>query len=520
MQFDFKVSVVCLGMMHSVWGQAVAGPRFYIQEFRVQGSRTLAPLKVEEAVYPYLGRERGAEDVEQARAALEKAYHAAGYQAVAVEVPPQDVAEGVVMLHVLENPVGRLRVRGARYFRGSRLMETAPELAEGRVLNFSEVNQAVMRLNRLRDLRLTPELKPGVQPGTVDVDLMVEDFLPLHGSVELNNRSSANTAALRLNGSISYENLWQAGHAVGFSFQVAPEKPSDATVASAYYLARFREIDWLSLLLQGTKQNSDVSTLGGLAVAGRGSVIGFRILANLPGSETFFHSLSVGVDWKQFREDVVLNGQAMGTPIEYAPLSLNYGASWTGRDSKTDLNVGLNFGLRGLGSDRLEFDAKRYNATGSYVYLRGDLGHTRELPGGLQLFGKLQGQGTGDNLINSEQYSGGGVGSVRGYAESAALGDGGLFGSVELRSPSLIAQGEKKQREWRVYAFLDGGRLYINDPLPEQDDSFGLLSVGLGSSINLAKHWHGSLDAGWTLRRLSEVEPGDLQWGFRLWSEF
>lgn len=495
-------------------------PVYYIQEYRVQGSKTIPPLVVEEAVYPYLGRGRTAADVERARASLEKAYHQRGFQAVVVEVPPQDVAEGVVFLKVLENPVGRLRVRGTRFFTPGAIKARAPELAEGNVLNFEHVNKAVMRLNQLRDLRVTPEVKAGVEPGTVDVDLIVKDTVPVHGSIELNNRYSQGTTKWRLNGSISYENLWQAGHAAGFSFQVAPEKPSDATVYSAYYLARFREIDWLSLLLQGTKQDSDVSTLGGVAVAGRGESLGLRILAALPGSDKFFHSLSGGGDWKRFDEDVEVDGQTIATPIEYFPLSVNYGASWAAGAHSTDLMLGVHFALRGLGSDRFEFDAKRYNATGGYLYLRGDLSHTRELPGGFQAFAKVQGQASADNLINNEQYSGGGLGTVRGYLESAALGDNALLGTLELRSPSLIGRGDSKRNEWRVYGFLDGGRLALNDPLPEQEDVFDLLSIGLGSRFKVVNHTQGTLDLGYPLRGLSDTERGDWRLSFRLWAEF
>jgi hemolysin activation/secretion protein len=496
----------------------------------VQGSKTIPPLAVEEAVYPYLGRGRTAADVEKARAALERAYHKAGYQAVSVDVPQQDVAEGVVFLRVSENPVGRLRVRGTRYFSPSSIKALAPELSEGRPLNFDDVNKAVMRLNRQRDLRVTPDLKPGAEPGTLDVDLKVQDSLPLHGSIELNNRYSANTAHLRLNGAISYENLWQAGHSAGFNFQVAPEKPSDATVYSAYYLARFREIDWLTLLVQGTKQNSDVSTLGGAAVAGRGSVLGFRLLAALPGSEKLFHSLSAGVDWKNFKEDVVIGGERSATPVEYFPLTVNYGATWTGKGRSTELNAGLNFGIRGPGSDRAEFDAKRYNATGGYIYFRGDLAHTQELPGGFQLYAKLQGQASPDNLINSEQFSGGGIGTVRGYLESAALGDNAALGTIELRSPSLLPQRtgkasdngqiDKAVNEWRLLAFVDGGRLTLNDALPEQQDAFDLFSVGIGTRVKAFNHYNGSLDLGFPLRGLNETQRGDWQLSFRIWGEF
>lgn len=497
-----------------------AGPQYYIQEYRVQGAATIPALAVEEAVYPYLGRGRRAEDIEEARAALEQAYHARGFQAVAVEVPPQEVAEGVVFLKVLENPVGRLRVRGAHYFSPSAIRQRAPELAEGTVLQFSEVQKAVLRLNRQRDLRITPELKAGTTPGTLDVDLKVEDSLPVHGSIELNNRSSPDTTALRLNGSISYDNLWQAGHSAGFSFQVAPEKLSDASVYSAFYLARFKEIDGLSLLLQGSKQDSDVSTLGGLAVAGRGEVIGARLLVTLPGTDKFLHSLSAGVDYKHFKESILLAGQQSGAPIAYYPLAVNYGAAWTGPGQHTDLNLGINFSLRGLGGDRAEFDAKRYQATGNYFFLRGDLSHTQDLPGNFELFAKIQGQASRDSLISSEQYSGGGIGTVRGYLESTALGDHALLGSVELRSPSLLAAGEKKANEWRIYGFMDGGQLALNQPLPEQLDTFTLFSLGAGTRVKLRQHLNGSLDAGFPLRRSGAIQRGDWRIGFRVWAEF
>src|SRR5829696_1792449 len=50
-------------------------PAMYIREYRVLGSKHLPRIEVEEAVYPYLGPGRTFADVEQARAALEKAYH-------------------------------------------------------------------------------------------------------------------------------------------------------------------------------------------------------------------------------------------------------------------------------------------------------------------------------------------------------------------------------------------------------------------------------------------------------------
>ena len=85
----------------------------YIQEYRVSGTKHLSEEEVGAAVYPFLGPERTPDDVEQARAALETAYKDKGYQTVTVEVPQQQVRRGIVMLNVVENKVGRLRVKGS-----------------------------------------------------------------------------------------------------------------------------------------------------------------------------------------------------------------------------------------------------------------------------------------------------------------------------------------------------------------------------------------------------------------------
>ena len=496
----------------------------YIREFRVSGSRQLDGAEIGNVVYPYLGPLRTEEDVEKARAALEKAYHDKGYQTVSVEVPQQTGKKGIIYLKVVENKVGRLRVRDARYFLPSDIKKSVPSLAEGRVPNFNDVTREIIALNQLADRRVTPVLKPGVEPGTVDIDLNVKDTFPLHGSIELNNRYSPDTVPLRLNGSITYTNLWQLAHTAGFSFQVAPERPEDATIFSAFYIMPVPQVDGLSVMVMGTMQDSNVSTLGGAAVAGNGNILGIRAITRLPTRPGFYQSFSFGMDYKKFEEDVVVGDSAISTPIEYYPFVANYGATWTGKTGFTEFNGSFNFSARGLGSDVYEFDAKRYLADGAYIYFRGDLSRTQDLPGGFQLFGKVQGQGANAPLINSEQMAGGGLSTVRGYLESAALGDNGIFGSVELRTPSLIGkadpEGGEQAYEWRFYGFWDGGRLTLNEPLPEQQSSFKLSSWGVGSRLRLANHLHGSVDLALPLEPQGDVEEDDWMVTFRVWADF
>ncbi|MBV6500922.1 MAG: hypothetical protein CJBNEKGG_03412 [Prosthecobacter sp.] len=517
-QFPALAVLLSMSSAARVHSQEDAAPGMYITEYRVLGATRLDKRSVEKAVYPFLGPERRPEDVDAARAALEKAYRDAGYATVSVTIPQQRVRKGVVLLQVNETLVGRLRVHGSRYHDIERLKQRAPSMAEGALLNFKAVNQDIAALNRQSGLRVTPALRAGVIPGTVDIDLNVQDELPLKGSLEINNRHSANTTPWRFSGSLSYSNLWQAGHSLGASFQVAPERLDDARVFSAFYQAALDDA-W-TLTLQGTRQDSDVSTLGGSAVVGRGEVLGLRLRTTLPDKEGFYHSLSIGLDRKSFEQDIIVAGQVIASPVTYYPISIDYGATVLAKRHGTDVNLGLVLHVPRFGSDSGELSNSRYKANDGFIYLRGDFSHTHDLPGGFEAFVKLQGQASSGPLINNEQLSGGGLSTVRGYLESTALGDSGAFATLELRSPSLLKSDDEGRSEWRFHAFADAGTLVLDSTLPEQESEFNLASVGVGTRFRVLDHFSGTVDAGLPLIQQGLTRVGELLISVRFMAEF
>jgi hemolysin activation/secretion protein len=491
-----------------------------INEFRVEGVEQLSGLEVESVLVPFLGAGRTLEDVEKARAALEKAYFDLGYQTVVVAIPPQTVRGGVVTLKVTEGKVGRLRVNGTKWFSPFEIKRLAPSVQEGKVPNFNDLVKDIVVLNQWPDRRVTPALRAGSEPGTVDVDLNVQETFPLHGSIEGNNRFSVNTVHFRLNGALRYDNLWQLGHSLGFSFQVAPKRTKDALVFAGNYLARFPGAPWFTLAFNGVVQDSDVSTLGGTAVRGRGRIFGARAVANLPGSTEFFHALSAGLDYKLFLEDIAAGENKQSNPVHYWPVTTQYGGTLLTRSSQTAFSVSAVFNIRGLSSSDVDFDNKRYKASASFVYYRGDVGHTQGLPGDLQLFFKVSGQYGPDPLVGPEQFTAGGADSVRGYLEVEASGDLGALGSFELRSPSLGRWLGPTVKEWRFYAFTEGGRVWIHDPLPEQKSFATLWGVGGGTRFRFWDHLSGTFDVGVPLTVAGPTPKYQPRIHFRVAGEF
>lgn len=487
-----------------------------IAEYRVEGVASLDAARVESTLYPHLGPGRTAADVEAARAALEKAYHDSGFQTVTVMIPPQRVESGVVVLRVVEGRIRRLRVTGSEYHDIAVIKRAVPSLKEGGTPDFGAVQREVVAL-QTADRRVTPSFKPCEEPGLIDAELKVEDKLPLHGSLELNNRHNVDTKPLRLNGDIRYDNLRQARHSAGMSFQVAPERSDDAKVFSAYCLAKTEGPD---LMLSATKQDSDVNTLGSFNVSGRGEVVGLRAIFELSASESFFHSFSAGIDYKHFETDLTGGGgPAFSSPITYYPFSANYNATRLRRDgSTTQASLGSTWHLRGMGSDEEAFDAKRSGSGGGFIYFRAELSHLQKLPEDFEWFNQAQGQASHDPLVSNEQFGLGGLSTVRGYYESEIVGDNALALSSELRTPSFSLGGTLD--EWRLHTFVDWAGATVNRALPGQQARYEYASVGVGSRIKFAGHFSGSVDVAVPLLDGARTKSGDTRVTFVIRAEF
>jgi hemolysin activation/secretion protein len=127
---------------------------------------------------------------------------------------------------------------------------------------------------------------------------------------------------------------------------------------------------------------------------------------------------------------------------------------------------------------------------------------------------------TGQPLVNSEQLAGGGLATVRGYLEAETIGDNGIFGSFELRTPQLARWTKSEGNDWRAYVFAEGGVLTIQDALPAQASSFTLASVGLGTRFRLLNHLNGSFDLSLPLLGLIQTDAFDTNITFRFWTDF
>lgn len=501
-----------------------AAPAFDILDFQVDGNSVLEVEAVETAIYPYLGPGKSIEDVEKAREALETAYRDKGYPTVLVEVPEQDVVQGVVRLQVVEGTVERLKIAGSRYFSLDKIREGAPALAEGKAPYMPEVREQIGKMaQESADRKLTPIFRAGSTPGKMEVELRVKDELPLHGRVEVNGGNTEHTTRTRVSGAIRYDNLWQRFHSASLQYQISPENSDELEVWSGTYVLPTGIADArLALYGVGIASNTQLgASVGGSSVVGTGSIYGLRLAKPLPGTDDFLHNLTAGFDWKDFDQAVSLIGGDTGrTPIRYASFMAAYDASLRGASSVTGFNLAAHFSLRGLGNDRNQFEAKRAGAQSNFVYFTGEIKHQQALPYDLRLYARLSGQAADSPLISNEQFALGGQQSVRGYHQTQQLGDHGLNASLELHSPELAPDDWEYARDLRLLTFVDWGHLWILEPLPRNPSHYTLASAGVGLRMRLFKRFLGEFDWGYPLYKQGTVDVGQQRVDFRMAYEF
>jgi len=518
---------------------ATAGPAaaaaeqvFDVWEYRVLGNTVMSNREIEGVLYPKLGPGKHFADLDAARAALEEAYHSLGYATVYVDIPPQQVIDGIVRLHVTEGRLRQRSISGAQYFPEREVLEQLPATQPGTVPKLTELQQQLNAVNsQSADRSVVPVLKAGSEPGTMDLALKVTDHLPLHGSLELDNQYSPDTRPLRATASLSYDNLFGALDALTAQYTFTPQQSGQVGVFGANYA--FHPIaGGARFALSFTNSSSSVVTLGTLGVLGRGQIFSGHVTVPLRLDSAGSQFLSAGLDYKRFRNTLDLaEAGAVIQPISYLNASVGYSGSWqqfaAGAAAEApaslrraeSLSLLVNFGPRGFANSAADFSSNRYQGRGNYIYLRSDASFTTRLPWSFQLLLRAQGQLAPNALIVYEQMALTGASAVRGYLEGEELDDSALRGTLQLQSPPLTRRAVSWADGFLFFDAAQGHRAEANVQIGEPNHT-QLRSFGAGLDLLPGHPVYGSLTWADPLLPGARTPAHEARWLFDLKGAF
>ncbi len=494
--------------------------RFDITRFEVVGNTLLADDLVQATVAPFAGKGRDFGDVQKALEALEAVYHKRGFNVVQVELPEQELNQGVVRLKVVQTKIGKVTVEGNTYFTTENIRRTLPGLVEGQTPNIKQVSASLRMANENPAKKVSLGLESSDQEGQVDAILRTADERPWKVGLNVANTGNESTGKTHLGLLMQHANLFNLDHVGSFQYTTTKEKPSKVAVYGlGYHVPLYSVGDSLDFFASYSDVDSGVINVGvlELAVSGKGKVFGMRYNHNLGRFGDYEPKLSYGFDYKAFINSIDAKGTQLGDDIIVHPISVTYSGTKPLKNGEVNFSLTLVRNIPGGKDGRSsDFRDARTGATASYTLLRFTGNYTRNLPKEWQLRLATNGQITSDALIPGEQFGAGGAASVRGFNEREISNDSGVQVNAELYSPNFCNKFGEVAAQCRLVLFYDAAHVSRNYTQPKEPPRESIGSVGLGWRLLLSKYVSSQIDWGHRVNLGANKKRSTGQLHFRL----
>ena len=462
-------------------------PRFTIQRFDIQGARSVPAATLRAALASLTGPDKRFTDIENALQVVREVYERAGISAMQVFIPEQALEEGIVRLEVEELKVEKVEISGAKVRSAENIRRAVPSLQVGST-PVDTVLASELRLaneNPAREMQLTFRTEEDEKLTGV---LRVADRPSLVSQASLDNTGSGSTGNYRLGAVMQHSNLLDRDIVGTLQLQTSPGHEDEVQIASMSLRAPWYRAGLTfdaSLTSSSVDSGSIKTAAGDYLISSSGLNVGLKVTRLLPRWGEWEPRVTAGWDLKHVDSRVTAaegGGPSLVPDIWLRPVSVLLAAQR--RDDKTAIAAQVSLarnvpgGNRGSASVFAE-PGLRAGANPNYTIVRAQVAVTWDLGPQGSVTAQWNGQWTRDLLVPAEQFSIGGIGSVRGFNGRGATGDVGQRVGVEWSSPMRrLSEPWRLEGGWQVFA--EGAQAQRNKPLPEETARTTLAGAGGG----------------------------------------
>jgi len=457
-----------------------------------------------------------------------------GYYLARVSLPrnPYNEQTQTLTVFVEEGLFGKVRINFAsdrddgRWFSREQIARRFKNIVPGETFNYKLLYNDLYEVNAHPDLTLDTKIavrKPLEGEGDArrvvryaDLDLTVKESVPFHAVFDLNNHGIESIDEWQASLTLQYLNLTKADDVLTFSPAMSLDS-SLISMAGSYMRPHDLWKGGATTVYGGWSDLDSEDIVPNIDLEGTGWFLGVVQSYTLLDDEDRLIALSAGIVYRYIEDQFsAFNTSLQQRDVAVLPLSiaLSYSArradAFRGRNFATLQGI---YNLMASGGNDLE--DMWVGAEDNYLIGRLQVARLQPLFGSLDnmqrqvhqwiLFLKAEGQYASCPLIPAEKLALGGFNTVRGYQTKGYLGDNGVYGTVELRTPILLdlvsntfgrKSGSTPLDRLQFVAFTDFGFLEFIDPLPGVDANETLLSVGAGVRLAVTKYSQLRFDVG------------------------
>ena len=481
---------------------------FEVTGFNIEGNTAFSDREIRDLLTKYINTSVSFADLLQVETIITEKYKDAGYINSGAVVPVQNVENGIVTVQVIEGTIERLSVQ----VKGGRLSENyiSSRLERGTKtpFNLNELQEALqlLQLNPLIE-NLNAELSVGTRRDRWLLDIKVNQANAFEPVIFANNSRTPSVGSFQRGIEINHNNFAGLADRLSLIYKntdgsndynfnyVVPFNSLDGTLG-----LRYRYIT--SEIVEPPFDDLDIeSRTDEFEVVIRQPVI---LTATANSTQEF----ALGLEFSRQANETEL----LGEPFPLSPganddgktriNAIRFFQDWTRRTRQDVLAARsqFNFGL-----DVFDSTINDDGPDGEFFSWRGQAQWLKLISSESNINFLLRSdiQISNSELVPLEQFSLGGIDTVRGYRQDALLGDSGLLVSAELRVP--VIRWNDNQSSIAIIPFADFGTVWGEQDLPNQDEDT-IASLGLGLQLLLEERLRARIDWGIPL---VEVEDRD-----------
>jgi len=485
---------------------------FFLKTIKISGYESLPLETFRPLISEYENKTITLSDLNTLSKEIQKIYLAEGIIAVCL-IPPQKMENKTISLLIVESKMGNLIIKDHKYFKKARI-NYYWKMSKGEVLRYDTLSRNLQLMNKNPDRITKATLHAGTTPKTTDVILDVETGFPIHLTSSFDNEGSGFTGKNKMGAGLRHNNLlgfddYLIGGVVGgksfdgiYGYHLIPLSSFGTSLLYGYsYSKSFPKKEYDVFLIDSRSRNSSIF-----------------LHQDLFDKEKYLGEVSIGMD---FNDKTTRSG---GTLLNYDRLRvLRSSISIIKKHSgKTyHLQSEISQGINGFGAKRRNSLSSR-SARNTFTKLNTSIRHQRALPHNLQANLNLKSQISFSKLAPQEEFSLGGMDSVRGYPSGDFLADSAIQCNAELLMnaffiPSSIklpfqTKSLKSMITPLVFADYGFGMKRIISSNERKNASF--LGAGFGVRVSLSQKTLLRLEWGYPINNASMTEKGSSRFHF------
>ena len=443
------------------------GQRFTVNAFDFNGNTVFRTQALKRLTERFIDLQLNLYDLTRAADTMTRFYQENGYPVARAVLPAQKVDKGIVRIEIIEGRVGEVRFAGSRRYTPDYLRWRLSTLTPGTLITSAGLEQDLLLLNELPGLTARATLEPGKKFGTTDVTIQIEEKA-FSVFAQPNNHGRKEIGQNRVDAGVSLNNPLGGGDQL--SVYGTYSERGLLKYGRASYSA---PVSSHGTRLEVAASTSDYRVEGDITQLGvTGDARNWEINLTHPVYRTRSRSLALNLGGRTTKlRQQTFGIETSNTSIDLLNLGLRY--NQIGEDSSVSsasAQVTTNFKSNELG---LRTDAQKFKLDLEGSELRG-------ISRDWDAFGRVVWTYSPEPLADSEKFSVGGPGSVRGYRSSEVRGDGGFLINAEVRRAFNAAN---RLGIWSI--FYDAGIVRFQGTPGFVDGTLTIQSVGTGVTFYL-----------------------------------